>query len=135
MELGERARTLRNNPTDPETFLWRHLSRSQLGGYKFRRQHVIEPYIVDFFCPLKGLIVEADGETHEPVADARRDAYLLRRGFLTLRFTNADIRTNMDGVLTTILEALNTLPDRWAASPGVPHPHPSPQGKGLKAKP
>ncbi len=135
MELSTRARTLRNNPTDPEIYLWRHLSRSQLGGYKFRRQHVIEPFIVDFFCPSKGLIVEADGETHDAVADARRDTYLQRRGFLTLRFTNADIRRNMDGVLTTILQTLNARADRWRVEPDVPHPNPSPQGEGLKGRP
>ena len=132
MELGKRARTIRNNPTDPEIFLWRHLSRSQLGGYKFRRQHVVEPYILDFFCPSKGLIVEADGETHNAVADARRDTYLLQRGFLTLRFTNADIRTNMDGVLTTILETLHARPDRWRVGLDGPHPNPSPEGEGLE---
>ena len=50
--LLARAREMRLNPTEPETRLWRHLSASQLGGFKFRRQSVIDYYIADFFCPL-----------------------------------------------------------------------------------
>ena len=122
--LIERAGKLRTALTPFEAKLWRHLSRSQL-GYKFRRQHVIGNCIIDFFCPQKGLIVEIDGDTH----DARRDRYRDRRhktlGFDTLRFTNADVGKNVDGVLTVILDQLRALPDRW------PHPSiPSPEGEG-----
>ena len=68
-----RARQLRNDGTPFEAMLWRRISRSQLGGYKFRRQQVIGNCIVDFFCPRKALIVEIDGDTHDPEADAVRD--------------------------------------------------------------
>jgi very-short-patch-repair endonuclease len=70
--LVERARQMRRQPTEPEKRLWRHLSNSQLGGYKFRRQATIEPFIADFLCPAKGLVVEVDGETHAHWADERR---------------------------------------------------------------
>ena len=127
--LVERARSLRNAPTPFETILWSRLSRSQLGGYKFRRQAVIGPFICDFLCPAKAMIVEVDGDTHDPVKDASRDARLLRRGFTTIRFTNDDVRRNLDGVLDVILAKLATMPERWPAS--HPHPIPSPEGEGL----
>ncbi len=112
-ELLERAKELRRRPTEWEVRLWRHFSRSQLGDHKFRRQQVNRPYICDFLCPAKALVVEIDGHTHDPVEDARRDAYLLRRGFRTLRFTNMDVREDMDGVLQTITAELARSPDRW----------------------
>src|SRR5690348_13578813 len=64
-ELQKRARSMRTDPTEPEKRLWRSLSNSQLGGYKFRRQAVIDRYIVDFLCPAQKLIVEVDGDTHD----------------------------------------------------------------------
>ena len=123
---------MRRQPTEFEKRLWRHLSSSQLGGFKFRRQAVIEPYIVDFFCPSKGLIVELDGETHVEVDDDKRDARLAARGFTTIRFTNEDARDNMDGVLTTLLDRLHSLPDRWPGPKSGPTPSPSPEGEGLE---
>ena len=129
-ELLERAREMRRNPTEWEVRVWRHLSNSQL-GHKFRRQAVIFPYICDFFCPAKGLIVEIDGDTHDQEYDGRRDVCLEERGFLTLRFTNADVRDNIEGVTVTIERMLQQRPDRW---PG-PHPNPSPEGEGLEGCP
>ena len=130
-KLRDRARQMRREPTEPEQRLWRHLSNSQLGGFKFRRQAAIPPFIVDFFCPSKGLIIEVDGETHFSRADAARDAALQRRGFTTLRFTNADAMGNMDGVLIVLLDRLRTLTDRWSGSSAAPTPVPSPEGEGL----
>jgi very-short-patch-repair endonuclease len=121
---------MRREPTEPEKRLWRHLSNSQLNGFKFRRQAAIPPFIVDFFCPAKGLIVEIDGETHVAEADARRDAVLAARGFMTIRFTNHDVMSNMDGVLTTILHTLNTIPDRQWEALDSPPPKPNPAGGG-----
>ena len=122
--LKPRARELRNNLTEPERRLWRALRSSQLNGFKFRRQVAIPPFIADFLCPRKALIVEIDGWTHEPAADFRRDAWLKSRGYTTLRVTNDDVMRNIDGVFTTILNTLSSLPDRW------PHPNPSPEGEG-----
>jgi len=117
---------MRRNPTELEVRVWRHLSNSQL-GHKFRRQHVIHPYICDFFCPSKGLIIEVDGDTHDAAYD-RRDASLATKGFETLRFTNHQVWDNLDGVMATIANALRARPDRWS---GFPHPNPSPKGEGL----
>ena len=118
--LRKFARQMRREPTEPEIWLWRHLSNSQLGGFKFRRQAAIAPFIVDFFCPSKGLIVEVDGDTHVADSDARRDSALTARGFATIRFTNGEVRDNMDGVLITILTRLRELPDRWPTSTAGP---------------
>tara|TARA_R110000772_G_scaffold82239_9_gene174540 strand:- start:2893 stop:3303 length:411 start_codon:yes stop_codon:yes gene_type:complete len=112
--LLARAKEMRLNPTEPEKRLWRHLSASQLGGYKIRRQAVIEYYIADFFCPQKMLIVEVDGDTHDVEADFKRDDRLKSKGYRTVRFTNSDVMGNMDGVLTMLAEMLQETPDRWA---------------------
>ena len=127
-KLREYARQMRREPTEYEKRLWRHLSNSQFGGYKFRRQALIPPFAADFFCPAKGLIVEVDGET--PEADRKRDALLARRGFTTIRFTNDDVRDNIDGVPTTILQRLRELPERWPGPPNFPTPTPPLQGRG-----
>jgi very-short-patch-repair endonuclease len=111
--LLARAREMRRNPTEPEKRLWRHLSASHLGGHKFRRQAVIEYYIADFFCPLKMLIVEVDGDTHDVQADFKRDDRLRHKGYRTVRFGNLDVMGNMDGVLTVLLDVLEETPDRW----------------------
>ena len=111
--LLARAREMRRNPTEPEKRLWRHLSGSQLRGHKFRRQAVIEHYIADFFCPLKKLIVEVDGDTHDVEADFKRDDRLRNQGYRTVRFGNLDVMRNMDGVLTILMDVLEETPDRW----------------------
>ena len=123
-ELHERARHMRNNPTEPERRLWRNLSNGQLGGWKFRRQQVIGWAIADFVCPSARLIVEVDGDTHDAEADAARDAVLARRGYRVVRVTNDDVVRNVEGVKVAILQAL----DRWDR----PHPNPSPEGEGLE---
>jgi len=141
-ELQKRARSMRNDPTEPEKRLWRILSNSQLGGYKFRRQAVIGQYIVDFLCPRARLIVEVDGDMHDAQADAVRDTRLLNQGYLVLRVTNQDVMRNMEGVLRHIVEGLRSpLTFRGGAGGGAspqataltakPHPNPSPEGEGL----
>jgi very-short-patch-repair endonuclease len=122
--LLDRARRLRKAFTPLEAKLWSRISKSQLGGFKFRRQHVIGNCIVDFFCPQKALILEVDGDTHNAVKDGNRDAMNAHRGFSTIRFTNTDVGSNLEGVLADILAELTSLPDRW------PHPNPSPEGEG-----
>ena len=122
--LLQRAKRLRHASTPFEIKLWSHLSRAQLGGFKFRRQHVIGNCIVDFFCPQKSLIVEIDGDTHDSDVDRLRDEMNAHRGFATIRFSNAEVSRNLEGLLERLLAELNTLPDRW------PHPNPSPEGEG-----
>jgi very-short-patch-repair endonuclease len=99
-----RPRTLRNNSTDAERFLWRHLRNRQILGAKFRRQHAIGNYIVDFMSLDAMLIVELDGGQHQEqqAYDAVRDAYLESAGFRVLRFWNSDVTTNPTGLLESI---------------------------------
>jgi very-short-patch-repair endonuclease len=118
--LHDRAHAMRREPTEPEKRLWRALSNRQLAGLKFRRQAAIGTWIADFACPAARLIVEVDGDTHDAEADARRDAALVTRGWRTVRVSNADVMTNIDGVLQHILAA------------SAPHPNPSPEGEGLE---
>jgi very-short-patch-repair endonuclease len=107
---------MRRDPTEPEKRLWRALQNGQLQGHKFRRQSVIGPYIADFLCPQKALIVEVDGDTHDGEYDARRDQALADYGFRVLRVTNPDVMGNLAGVLQHILAVLQQVPDRWGNS-------------------
>ena len=108
----ERARTLRRNQTDAERILWRLLCKQQLDECRFRRQHPMGAYIVDFICLERKLIIELDGDQHgqpEQVAhDQRRDAWLQSRGYHVVRFWNDEIYQNIDGVLSVIAELLLT---------------------------
>ena len=129
--LLNRAKTLRNTSTPFEARLWRRIARSQLGGHKFRRQHVIDNCIVDFFCPAKGLIVEIDGDTHIAAKDAARDRRHVALGYTTIRFSNQDVGKNIDTVLAVLADRLDSMPNRWPVSAGLPHPlTPSPEGEG-----
>jgi very-short-patch-repair endonuclease len=125
--LHQRAREMRRNPTEPEKRLWRNLSNSQLGGLKFRRQEVIGPFIADFMCPARSLIIEVDGDSHDATKDRLRDEELAAFGFLVVRVTNADVMMNMESVLAVILEAAEGRLSRH-----MPHPNPSPEGEGLE---
>ncbi|MCP5395744.1 MAG: endonuclease domain-containing protein [Sphingomonadaceae bacterium] len=127
--LHQRAREMRSNPTEPEKLLWRNLSNSQLEGLKFRRQEVIGPYIADFMCPARSLIVEVDGDTHDEVKDRLRDGELADFGFHVLRVTNEEVMRNMDGVLQAI-----GLAAEGRVSRHMPHPNPSPEGEGLECR-
>ena len=92
-------------PPTPERKLWYHLRNRNLGGFKFRRQVTIGPYIADFACMEAKLIVEADGGQHTVEGDARRTAYLEGVGWKLLRFWNNDVLQHADAVLETILLA------------------------------
>jgi very-short-patch-repair endonuclease len=76
-------------------------------GAKFRRQHAIDRYVADFYCPKVGLVVELDGPIHDSqaVADAQRQAYIESLGLRVLRFTNNDVLHNLPKVLETIRQA------------------------------
>ncbi|MGH7889684.1 MAG: endonuclease domain-containing protein [Thermodesulfobacteriota bacterium] len=105
-----KARELRKNPTDAERKLWRYLR--QVCGYKFRRQQPLGPYIVDFICLEKKVIVEVDGGQHnEQVAyayDGERSAWLEAQGFRVLRFWNHEVLKEIEVIKEVIAEALNT---------------------------
>jgi len=114
----DRARNLRAGRTDAEQVLWHRLRNRRLQGFKFRRQHEIDIFIVDFVCPDEALIVELDGGQHgdQLIYDGIRTQKLREMGYRVLRFWNNDVLTNTEGVLEAVLEAL--------ASPG-PSPQPS----------
>ena len=111
-ETLERARSLRQTQTDAEGLLWHFLRNKQLGGYKFRRQQPIGPYIADFACLSRKLLVELDGGQHAErcVDDEKRDAFLQERGYRVLRFWNREVSRNCFGVLERIYEALQSPP-------------------------
>jgi very-short-patch-repair endonuclease len=112
--LRDHAKHMRSEQTPAEHRLWQILRAKRLAGYKFKRQLPIDHYIVDFACPLRRLIVEADGGQHASNdRDLKRDAYLQAQGFRVMRFWNSDIFNNEEGVLTSILDALQApLPAR-----------------------
>ena len=100
-------RRLRGRQTDAERKLWFAVRDRRLSGFKFVRQEAVGPFIVDFVCRDKRLVVEVDGGQHADSAeDAARDAFLAGEGYRVMRFWNNDVLSNRDGVLTVILEAL-----------------------------
>ena len=124
-----RARALRTDATSAEQLLWRHLRNRQLAGHKFRRQHPMGPYILDFVCLEQGLVVELDGGQHalpsDMAHDARRTGWLRGQGLRVLRFWNNEVLQQTGEVLEQVLRALE-LP---------PHPDPlPPAGEGVKTQ-
>jgi very-short-patch-repair endonuclease len=110
------ARSFRKNPTPAEHRLWQELRQLRTSGYHFRRQVPIEGFVVDFACLSHRLIVEVDGNQHlesmHVQTDAKRDAHLRWCGFSVSRFTNAEVLTNAEGVMTSVLLALGVLESR-----------------------
>ena len=107
---NQNARSLRVTMTDAERKLWRHLRDRRLGGYKFKRQFPVWPYILDFACHDLLLVIEVDGGQHcENEADIKRTDWLGQEGWQVIRFCNNEVLTNIEGVLTQILEALKQL--------------------------
>jgi len=122
------ARKLRRNATPQEQKLWLALrGEAKKSGLKFRRQHVLHPYIVDFCCPRARLVIEVDGYSHDLPHnhDAAREFKIRQMGYHILRFTNEDIDDSIEGVTHVILEkALATIKDK------APTPYPRPRGAG-----
>ena len=119
-----RSRTLRNQATDAERYLWQHLRRRQLGGHRFRRQVPICGYIADFACLDARLVIELDGGQHQErrFYDAQRDRRIKAQGFRIIRFWDNQVFQETSGVLDIILRALELT---------SPHPNLPPQaGEG-----
>ena len=95
---------MRKNPTDAERRLWSYLRGRQGNGFKFRRQHPIGPFIVDFCCIEKKLVIELDGEQHLDAQqyDASRTEQLQKEGYRVIRFWNVAVLTNIAAVLEQI---------------------------------
>lgn len=107
--LKQVRKDIRNSATPAEMLLWKALQSSKLGGRKFRRQHSIGNYIVDFYCPSERLVIELDGAYHYTVigeqADMERDAFLKSLNIRVLRFENNIVLRDLDGVLYAIENA------------------------------
>jgi very-short-patch-repair endonuclease len=106
----ERARRLRGKETWAEKLMWRWLRDRRFSSYKFRRQHPVGGYVLDFFCEAAELNIELDGGHHgfpgQQKHDAEREKFLRSRGIKTLRFWNAELRRNVEGVRATIFNEL-----------------------------
>ena len=125
----DRARRLRGEMTLPEVVLWQALRKGRLARLRFRRQHPIGPYILDFYCAHARLAVEVDGFAHDTVAqarhDERREAWLAAQGITVLRVRAADVLRDeaLEGILLAIQEAA-------AAPSGAQSAPPPPPGGG-----
>jgi very-short-patch-repair endonuclease len=104
-----RARRLRKQSTDAERKLWNRLRSRAICGFKFVRQEPVGPYVVDFICRDRRLVIEVDGGQHATdERDLLRDRWLGERRFRVLRFWNNDVIGNIEGVLEMIANALQT---------------------------
>ena len=107
------VRQLRREQTDAEKLLWYCLRNRQLCGLKFRRQHPVGPYVLDFYCYEYKICLELDSGQHYESAgiehDEQRQAFLISRGIRTLRFSNRDVLQHLEAVLLQIAEALKPL--------------------------
>ena len=130
------ARRLRRDSTRAESILWDALRAGRLNGLRFRRQHPLGRFVVDFCCPSARLIVELDGPVHDEQAerDAARTAQLEAYGYTVLRFPNADVEQKLAGVLQTILATVPPPPGGFGgggqgeracqpAAPDLPESH------------
>ena len=111
-EMRNRARQLRKQQTPFEHALWRYLRAGRFGQYKFRRQQVIGPYIVDFICQSAKLIVELDGSQHIDTIeyDRQRDEWLLSQGYRVVRIWNHEWVQQQSVVLEKIFYELKIRP-------------------------
>ena len=124
-EAIEFARKLRHEQTDAESLMWYLLRDRRLGGHKFRRQHPMPPYTLDFYCHEAGLVIELDGGQHvESARDARRDAWLGQQGLRVVRFWNNQVLQETEAVLSAV----------WSALHAAARPHPQPLSPGERGE-
>jgi len=105
--VRRRAKELRKQATPAEKILWEQLRNRQLHGLKFRRQHPLGAFIVDFYCPAQRLVIEIDGDIHQyqKEEDQARTNQIEERGFKVIRFWNDEVENNLDMVLEAIKES------------------------------
>jgi very-short-patch-repair endonuclease len=108
--IEEQALRMRRAPTLAEDLLWQRLRGGKVEGLKFRRQHAVGRFIVDFYCVTAGLVIEVDGPIHEyqRERDIERQAYLVAMGLKVLRFTNDEVISNIGQVVAAITDATTT---------------------------
>lgn len=109
---------MRRNPTPAEAKLWSRIRKRQLAGFKFRRQHIIAGFIVDFYCPTLELIVEVDGPIHryQPSQDAWRTRILQARGLHVVRFSSEAVMDETEKVLLSLERTIHNR--RLVCCPG-----------------
>jgi very-short-patch-repair endonuclease len=101
---------MRHEAAPAEQKLWRCLRDRQLGGFKFKRQHRIGPFIADFYCAEYKLVLESDGSSHLDRAayDLRRTAWMTEQGYRVVRYANTDIHDHLESVLEDILREIES---------------------------
>ena len=121
--LKDYAKTMRSEPTEAESLLWNVLSGKKLDGYKFRRQHIIGSFIIDFICLKTNLIIEIDGLAHQlpdnKTSDYDRTLWLENEGYRVIRFSNEEVLSNLDKVLIEIREQLKASPSGTGGGRGL----------------
>ena len=124
--LTHRRRELRKESTGAETILWKKLRAKRLDLIKFKRQHGIGPYIVDFCAPRQGLAIEIDGDIHALPDQKEKDEIRTREieslGYRVIRYTNQEVLRNLEGVLEDILHHLKTSPSTSSRVRPPPNP-------------
>jgi len=109
----EKRRLLRKHLSKAEAVMWKHLSRKQMLGCKFRRQYGVDQFVIDFYCPELKLAIEIDGDTHFRTDtreyDKDRQEYLENFGIEFMRFTNLEVLNNLSGVLETIADKIERM--------------------------
>ena len=110
----------------PEVLLWDRLRHRQVDSPRFRRQHPIGPYVVDFYCSQASLAIEIDGESHSmgdrPSRDKQRDAYLRGRGIVVMPYPATEVLKDLDGVADGIVDAARAPPQSSALAGPLPAP-------------
>ena len=133
-QLKPIRRVLRTHSTQAECVLWRLLKGSQVGGLKFRRQHSIGPYVMDFFCPMLKLGIELDGGIHEDmlvhVKDDEKEAFLIDNGITIMRFPNEVVFNNFECIKKRILEYKEEYLKRLSPCFSPPPLTPPPRRRG-----
>ena len=130
----EQRKALRNNMTPAEALLWRSLRGSRAGGWKWRRQQGIGPFVLDFYCPALRLCIELDGSAHDYTYeyDEQRTAYLNAQDIRVVRFTNDQVFNSYEGVVAEIIRICSerngedTDPTPSGCEDTDPTPSPSP---------
>ena len=125
----EQRKTLRNNMTPAEALLWRSLRGSRAGGWKWRRQQGIGPFVLDFFCPALRLCIELDGSAHDYTYeyDEQRTAYLNAQDIRVVRFSNDQVFNSYDGVVAEIIRICCEMKEGRIQTPP---PAPPLEGRG-----
>ena len=121
-KLKPLARSLRNKSTLSEVLLWMKIKNKKLKGLDFDRQRVIGDYIVDFYCPSLGLVIEIDGSSHlfSYENDVEREEYLVSLGLRLLRFDDLDVKHNLEAVLGRIIEVVEEM--KMSTTPSAARP-------------